>query len=69
MILSCNVIKYNASNTESLECEFISRLSTKLDLKIKKTHIVFFFKSNWYLLILTIVDNGPVISIFIIANG
>lgn len=42
MILSCNVIKYNASNTESLECEFISRLSTKLDLKIKKTHIVFF---------------------------
>lgn len=68
MILSCNVIKYNASNTESVECEFISRLSTKLDLKIKKTHIVF-FKSNWYLLILTIVDNGPVISIFTIANG
>ena len=69
MILSCNVIKYNASNTESLECEFISRLSTKFDLKIKKTHIVFFLKSNWYLLILTIVDNGPVISIFTIANG
>lgn len=68
MILSCNVIKYNASNTESLECEFISRLSTKLDLKIKKTHIIF-LKSNWYLKILTIVDNGPVISIFTIANG
>lgn len=48
MILSCNVIKYNASNTESLECEFISRLSTKLDLKTKKTHIFFFNQTGTY---------------------